>query len=854
MSSARKTRPGDGVPAVRKSKTAEATGNESSSRLTVGAFYEGTIRKRQEDGRYQVNVGKPPVPISNVMLIAPPFGGLFGMQVRCKLPKNTRVAFVYGNPSFIYAVIPEHSKDWKNAKTRSLLWGDNMDGKMGLTDTSYVNYAEDLVDGEVEISNLFGVGIEMLTTLLRMKGSDRAAVECFLINDMVRILSHQFKHISGLGEELIFDHGRPTKERTWSMYRHEVLGALKEKDDYATMKGDEVDREELEAKRVIAQGRHRFREFVGFAGDFIHSFISDPPATAVSLAQGSADAGAGKSWFHRNSDGTVIIQSTSEIRLERVVRIPVAVREKSHEDQTVTAARAYDQLTKDFLQLPSMVSPTKPTDAYKMAYHIRSYARWLTRYHSFARMLQLSDEYSVPSEAASPTPDWNNGEEDREDENGAVTYYDAYACMTIMRDGSIVQQDGYGSSIVMSNGNVQISASRHLDFESAGDMRFISGGSIYLRARRNIELSAVIGGVIVHGYAWLKMICEKGTAWLRSNAETDKDADAPEAKVEGGPLPEVAGREQGTKDGFAVLIEATSGSSAYRSQKGISMAVDGAPQDDDDNTYDLTISSKGDAAFYGARVARIHSRGQIRLGSGKSITMTARSVLSNASEFLIGPNPDKPMMALRSTSVWFQRVEAKTIAGGTIFGPELGPITPIPDLQKDVQLKTHFNHISVLPGGVLEAPDGMSTEQEEIVKETALLSASAPTLPWLSSSDGPVFSFPGKEEYIWDDREEVAGCIPETLTQQYLRLDADTVGTDRWGDAGYEDWNLRNSIGGVRTARQGGFGNYELHYKANDDGASLYEPSPTLPEDMTLPESKWTPKLTFTLKTLKRSV
>lgn len=824
--------------------------SSSSQPLTPGVCYTAQVSSRQGDGTYRVTVDDPKVSVSGVLLALPAIGGHLGLQIRGNLPQLTKVKIVYGAPSFIIAVLPDGTADVANGFGRSMIWGAKMDAEQGVTGNAASDHAEDLLEGEVEFANLYGVTLQFLTTLMRMTAGDRAAVECHLINDMVRVISGQWSHISGLGEDLIFDHGRPTMERGWSMYRHEVLGALNEKVPYAAMNGDEVDREVLESERVTATGRHRFVEFIGFAGDFIHSFVTDPAATVVSLAADAAKSGAGKSWMHRNSDGSVLVQSVAEIRFERVCRIPVPVRYQHHEAPEVTSAREYDKLNEEFVEIPKSISPVDPKDAFQLAYHLRSYSRWLGRYHSFARMLQLEHDYLLQSEAASPTPDWTNGETDRQKKNGVVSYYDAYACFAIMRDGSIVTHDGYGSSVTMSNGNVQVSAARHIDLEAAGDIRMLAGGSIFMKARRNIELSATMGGLILHSYAWIRALCEKGTVWLRSNAATDK-AIAPEPKTPGAPTPEIAGWESGQSDGFAVLVEAAAGAAAYRSLKGNTIAVDGSPADADDHSYDLQLVTPADLNLRGNREASLQSARIVSLSAAQQVTVSSPKVVADAAEVSVVDATGSPGLSLRGGRLWVDALDTDRVNANGIYGPERGPSIPDPDLRPLESLKPHLNHINKLTAPV-EKPADVDAATKATVAAAKLRAVGGLVTPWGSPGAGPEWSFPGKEEYAWDPREKVKGVVPETLTQQYLRLDAVVTNPDRWGGLGYGDWDVRHQISGPRTHRSGGFGYYELQYQADDAGESLHAPSATAPADMEKMKTSWRPRAKFTLKCLKR--
>ena len=847
------SRHGDSAPPVNNTPATDATKSAAGTTPVIGSCYNGTIDTVEADGTYTIRVDAPRQTIKGARLAVPVLGGLMGFNVRSKLTQGTKVKVAYGHPSFIYAVIPENNGDWKNAKNRSGIWGATIEAETGDNDT-FSDITDDMVPGEFEISNMFGVAMQFLTNILRMTAADRAAVEVHLINQMVRLISSQYQHISGIGDELIFDHGRPTLERGWSSYRHEVLGKLKLRDPIAEMAGDAVDREKLEADRVTAVGRHRLVEFIGFAGDFIHSFVTDPAETLVKMTVDDARAGAGKSLVHRNSDGSLLFQSVADIRLERVVRIPVPVRIASHEDQTITAEREYETLDAEFLRLPDFGSPEK-MDAYKMAYHLRLHSRWLSRYHAFARMLQLGSEYKLESEALAQVPSWTNLEEDKTRTNAGTTYYDAYASITILRDGSIVMHDGYGSTVMMSNGNVRLSAARHLDLEAAGDIRLVAGGSVFVKAKRNIEMSAAVGGLILHSYAWMRMLCEKGSVWLRTGAVSGV---VPEPHPDGGPVPEVADQDPddlAEHPGVPMLIESTGGSSVLRSHGGIVMMVDGTPVDANDNSKNITIFTKGDAKLTATRSIDVATPGRLGVAGRKAIGIATNCITTDASEMYATGG-----LAYKGGKFFAALMETFSLKSEIIRNRKIGPITPIPDPQPKETLKQHFNHTIPLPDDeVIEIIPNTNVDGTIALASSKRLAAAPPPLPWVSPSAGPLWSFSPAAEYLWDDRDDEPGALAETLTQQYLRLDV-TMGEDQWGGNGYEPWAWNRAISGPRTRPTGGFGFGSVLYRASDEGESLREPSTTEPSEPSTTEPselgafevRWLRNKNFNFLSLKR--
>lgn len=817
---------------------AAATHSDAEALLVAGAIYTGTVVSRADDGSYSVSLDSPRITVSGVLLASSVVGGMMGFNIRTRLGPGTLVELAWGKTPFVHAVIPPNNKDWLNGKNRSLLWDPAP--KDGYGD-NFSETPSDLLDGEFEISNLFGVAMQFLTTLISMGAGDRARVECCLINDMVRVISSQYRHFSGIGDELIFDHGRPTMERHWGSYRHELLGKLKLGAELAALKGDAIDKDSISEERVTAVGRYRLIEFIGFAGDFIHSFVADPPATLVNMASELAGeatpAGAGKSWVHRNSDGSVLVQSVADIRLERVTRIPVPYRKISHEDPKLTVARDYTTLATEYDRLISF-GDTERKSAYRLAYQIRMYSRWLARLHACSRLLQLGDEYGIQTESESPTPSWTNHEADRDRANADVQYYDAYACVTILRDGSVVLHDGYGSSVVMSNGNLQLSAARHLDMEAAGDIRMVCGGSLLVKALRSIDMTAERGGISFYSHAWFKAFCAAGSVWLRSAADV---LTTPVAKADG-PVPLVAGHDAGKP--CAVLVESTRGNAVVRTDSGIGLFIDGRPPLDthDAPTHNLEVHTKGNI--------RLHGR-HFLIAAGRDLLVSAKRAMALSVPRLYGKivEMDLTGMFLSNGRLAVEALTAKVVSANSAQVLKKLPMRD-PSSPSAKASEPHLNHVDVLQKAITTLPHGMDAAAEAARSFTNSASIHVSNNPWSSASVGPVWEFSPPTEYHWDKRDEERGSLVESLTQQYLRLDV-TDG-DMWHGAGYDTWTwAANALPGPRVGKAGGFGTNCRVYACNS-GYNLHTPSPRPLEDMTGDTSPGWSVTAPSMKTLKR--
>ncbi len=790
---------GDDQPKSKTPATADATYSDSAAVLQVGSVYRGDISARNVDGTYNITVTQPRTMVRNAVLALPVFGGLMGFNINSRLAAGTSVEFSYGNPSFIHATLPEGNMDWLNARNRSSVWGEGLSAiEHGEDIEHFASTPLDMVEGEFEIANLFGVAMQFLFTLMRMSAGDRAAVECHLINDMVRVISHQYRHFSGIGEDLIFDHGRPTFERTWSSYRHELANKMEDGEPLGEMDKDQVDRKSIENRQRWEEiGRYRFLEFVGFAGDFIHSFVSDPPDAINRLSE--SPNYSGKSWIHRNNDGSMLMQSVADIRLERVVRIPVPKRIKHHEDPELTKKRKYRALPNtDVLKLPEIAK----NDTYQLAYHLRSYSRWLSQVHGFARFHQLEDEYKVPSEAQIPDPEWTNKEKDKEAQAGAMEYFDSYACITIIRDGSILLHDGYSATIAMSNGNLQLSAPRHIDIEAAGDIRMVAGRNLYIKARRNVEITARIGGMVLTSYAWFKTICREGTMWLRSDANTDSPGEA----LEDGPKPEIL-------DGHGLMIEATFGKTIVRSEKRITMQVDGVGETGlSDTKHDIELNTlTGNIRHFGNNVQAKATEKLIGVGQQAS-SLKSPCLYGNVGEIDLGYG-----FYVKYGMLYTKIVKALLTFSNYAFNKKIGPMFD-PDNIPKVPVGVHYNH-------TLELEEPVELEKGEYEKgieargdaETTASQSSKTHLEYKTKGAGPKWEFPPVAEYKWDT---LPAQYVQTLTQQAIqRNDLDEMPT--LSGATWDTWDMTlfTVKPGLRIGGQNvGFGKDLEWYTTNTPG------------------------------------
>jgi hypothetical protein len=393
--------------------------------------------------------------------------------------------------------------------------------------------------------------------------------------------------------------------------------------------------------------------------------------------------------------------------------------------------------------------------------------------------------------------------------------------------------------VVLSNGNVQVSASRHLELEAAGDIRMAAGGSIFVKARRHIELSATAGGLILHSFAFFRALCEKGSLWLRSDADPADTA----PKSDGMPEPEILDS--------AILIESARGRTALRSEKQISLTVDGAPAESEDlaeDTADIVLATRGSVR---ARAGR-----HVILGSVRDLITSSRAWVSKASKWYgdFGDLAwDRFFLSPKGGLLQVDRLDTKVLRAEIgIEGPEQGPI-PVEDAR--VSVGPHHNHIRILKEDAIQwRVEEEPSEEAQASIDFGSQARSLPISPWEKGAQNANWGFMKDTVYYWDAREERRGALVQSLTQQYITYDAPALwgGTDH-----YEEWNWKADRLTI-TKRVGenklGFGGNATQYRAGNGGNAedLHKPSNKAPGSLGYEKPEWTTNV-VTFRILKQS-
>lgn len=433
---------------------------------------------------------------------------------------------------FIIGTIPvsNMSADWQRGSNGIGVTNDAYAGVKGLSrydraknvrSSANGSAPVDIVEGEQVIQNAYGVTLGLLSTLATLKGSDLSKIECFVIDDLVRILSMQFQHVSAFGEyKILNNNGALNVMFKGAMNEYETWGLDEPKNKDLKTYGNNQMNLSIDSpdKVFMIDGKWRFQQYLGKLGSFVHQFISDPVAMIDPTKQEGDKFVAGRGRMVTNIDGSFLLQSVGDIVLEKTVAIPVPTMKVLPEEIKFVEGKL------------DAYQPWNPgNNLFEASYQLRDYTKWFSNYYSLAGFFSTEKgQVVVPSEKDVSDPSSNCGDQNIVEDKNTKAYVTRYATIRIFKDGSIVVLDGYNACVHLTNGNVNIDAPVDVNITAGNNINLIAKNITGL-AKDELDLTALRRGILLKSKAWLEAYCDKGPLLLQSNMPTTK----PEFKIEG---------------------------------------------------------------------------------------------------------------------------------------------------------------------------------------------------------------------------------------------------------------------------------------------------------------------------------
>lgn len=386
----------------------------------------------------------------------------------------------------------------------------------------------DMVEGEYLLENAYGVGLALLNNLATLKGSDLAKIECFVLDDFVRILSEQFEHLTAFGEYKILNNDGCLNvlwKGTSDEYEAFNLDKKSEqkKDFEEIAKGQlDTDLENEDPEKVFYQdGRWRFSQYIGKLGNFIHLFLTDPQNILQHSSDEDTKYYSGRFNIHVNQDGSLLVQSTGDIVFEKVCRIVVPIEKVRPEELDFTKLK---------LDAFAAWKPFDKNNLFLNSYAIKDYSKWFSNYYSLATFIGLKDNFELKPESKIEQPLLDEGNQDLKsvkgvDEKSFQNYLERYATIRIFRDASIMLLDGWGDCVHLSGGSINLSAAYDININALNNVNII-GRNINALAKEELDLTAVERGMLLKSNAWMESRCMKGPILIQSSMDKNIDEDS----------------------------------------------------------------------------------------------------------------------------------------------------------------------------------------------------------------------------------------------------------------------------------------------------------------------------------------
>ena len=384
------------------------------------------------------------------------------------------------------------------------------------------NRPTDVTAGEYVVGNEYGVLLGLFQQLAVLKGSELAQVQAFMLDDLVRIVSHNFEHFTALGDHKIFHDGKDlqiefglTHRPSEALGRPEVSTASEsgtiQHTGTVTIDDKETFYKVDEASRTNIT---RIKGFVGSISRLVNLLLVRPAEGTLRALDGKeiTNFDTGLASLQVGTQGNIRVATASDLALEKTnwIRVPHRIRipedpTGNHDpEQAEVPQFQFDQTITEsgnphlcFLQLRDYISQLYDGGA-------------LQRFKEFDKDFQINDD--ITKEAVL-------GEDTKIDPTTTCNYIRKTAGIYIMPNGGIMLRDAWGSALVMEGGNIFLQPAKDLVAQPMRNVIGKIGGNISLAAKDDIVLSSTYGGLQVKSAENIHLYSHQAGIILHSNAQ-----------------------------------------------------------------------------------------------------------------------------------------------------------------------------------------------------------------------------------------------------------------------------------------------------------------------------------------------
>jgi len=365
----------------------------------------------------------------------------------------------------------------------------------------------DTVPGDWGAVNEFGAGIILGKLVALLKASEFCKVEAHVLDNLLRITGYNLQEwTSGSSKEAFNDEGEFTTIEGYSMYGWESLGLITAEEPFTETEvtpGDGTEAQTQEPQEPNQLAHSRFITYKGYLGDVKRNMVVAP--TDPLMTYGAEQPNIGLLEEVYGADGSYRLRSASSISFEKTLWIPVPVpivpRDHPDGDTDFEPGKGANEKEDTIPAFPDNLLPGEAT-----ARILEQHAFYAARGSNQGFRIRKKD-WDYPTEPAmaggvtSPindkiTPFTTQEAEEAEsneqyiDHRQTTKYYRSTSGIHMLEDGGIMLSDGYGSSITLSKGNIEITCPGDITKRTGRDLVSVIGRACEQTVKGHIAVSA----------------------------------------------------------------------------------------------------------------------------------------------------------------------------------------------------------------------------------------------------------------------------------------------------------------------------------------------------------------------------
>lgn len=445
-----------------------------------------------------------------------------------------------GGTCFIIGTIPTQTYGFKSMMARAMLGAGhtrdeeaNAEGHVKHTPVIYdMVRPADVVDGEYVMSNEFGVLLGLYQQLANLKGSELAQVQCHLMDDLVRVISHNYQHYTATGEHNVYHDGKSIMVEYGSTHlpaeSYGCPAISSEEGNGQAIVGDEPSKTDDSsdfytiANNEQLKAVERLKVFIGRLGDFLNLFVVRPDPTEQRYLDPDVTPkkpDTGLSNVRLATDGGVHIRSVKEIFLEKTQWIRVPLRKCAPDDPGGDDAEQIMYRVKEPFEFNDTYSYTGNPFNYSL--QLRDYAAYIDENLAYKHFKKHEKDFYVNDDIMEEKPLGSVNQVDPQTPLKLAPYVLRTAGIYIMPNGGITLRDAWNSAIVMEGGNIFLQPTKDLITQPMRHAITKAGGSINMACKKHMDLSSTEEGFRVKTDKSQYFFSETGGLVLQSRGSND---------------------------------------------------------------------------------------------------------------------------------------------------------------------------------------------------------------------------------------------------------------------------------------------------------------------------------------------